>query len=44
MLDPKKGDESEHENDKWKVFVLLEKNKQGLVLNKGSEILYQVQR
>ena len=44
MLDPIRGDESEHENEKWKVFVLLEKNKQDLVLNKCSEVLYQVQR
>ena len=38
MLDPNNGGE----RDKWKVFVLLDKNKQGLVLKKGSEILYQV--
>jgi hypothetical protein len=43
MFDPKKGGESQHENEKWKVFVLLEKNKQGLVFTKGSEVLYQVQ-
>jgi hypothetical protein len=40
MLDPKKRGESQLE--KWKVFVLLRKNKHGLVLNKGSEVLYQV--
>ena len=38
----KKGGESQHENEKWKVFMLLEKNKQGLVFQKGSEVLYQV--
>ena len=42
MFDPWNGDESQHENEKWKVFVLLETNKRGLVLNKGSEVLYQV--
>jgi hypothetical protein len=40
MLDPKKKIESQLE--KWKVFVLLRKNKHGLVLKKGSEVLYQV--
>ena len=38
MLDSSNGGERE----KWKVFVLLDKNKQGLVLKKGSELLYQV--
>ena len=42
MLDLRRGGESQNENEKWKVFVLLEKNKQGLVLNEGSEVLYQV--
>jgi hypothetical protein len=36
------GGESQHENEKWKVFALLGMNKQGLVLKKGSEVLYQV--
>ena len=44
MLGPKMGDESKHKNEKWKIFVLLERNKQGLVLRKGSEVLYQVYR
>ena len=42
MLDRRSGGESQHETEKWKVFVLLEQNKQGLVLNEGSEVLYQV--
>ena len=42
MLDPKNLGESQLENEKWKVFVLLDKNKQDLVLQKGSEVLYQV--
>ena len=42
MFDLRNEDESQHENEKWKVFMLLEKNKQGLILPKASEILYQV--
>ena len=42
MLDPKRRGESQRETEKWKVFVLLEQKKQGLVLNKDSEVLYQV--
>ena len=42
MIDPRKGGESQHENEKWKVFVLLEQKKHGLVLRKDSEVLYQV--
>ena len=46
MLDhwPMNGGESQHEYEKWKVFVhvLLEQEKQGLVLKKDSEVLYQV--
>ena len=42
MLDTKIGGVSQNENVKWKVFALLEKNKQGLVFKKGSEVLYQV--
>ena len=38
ILDPNNG----VERVKWKVFVLLDKSKQGLVLKKGSEVLYQV--
>ena len=44
MLDPRNGGESQNENEKWKMFALLEKNKQGLVLKKDSEVLYQVYR
>ena len=44
MFHPKMGGESKHDNEKWKLFVLLERNKQGLVLRKGSEVLYQVHR
>ena len=44
MFDPGNGGESQTENEKWKVFALLEMSKQGLVLNKGSEVLYQVHR
>ena len=42
MLDPRNGGEVQPDNEKWNVFVLLEKNKQGLVLQKNSEVLYQV--
>jgi hypothetical protein len=42
MLDLSNGDESQHEKQKWKVFVLLPQKKQGLILKKGSEVLYQV--
>ena len=45
MLDPRnRGESHQHENEKWKVFVLLEKNKQGVVFKKNSdsEVLYQV--
>ena len=42
MFDLRNEDESQHENEKWKVFVLLKKNKQGLVFKKNSEVLYQV--
>ena len=42
MLHPKKEDEFQHKNEKWKVFVLLEKSKQGLVLKEGAEVLCQV--
>jgi hypothetical protein len=41
MLDPSNGGESQ-QDEKWKVFALLEKNKQGLVLERNSEVLYQV--
>ena len=44
MLSPKMGGESQHDNEKWKIYVLLERNKQGLVLRNGSEVLYQVHR
>ena len=39
MLDP-----NNHggEREKWNMFILLDKNKQGLVLKRGSEVLYQV--
>lgn len=43
MLDPRNLGFSENENDKWKVFVLLEKNKQHFLFKSGSEVLYQVQ-
>ena len=33
---------NEDKREEWKVFVLLENKKQGLVLEKGSEVLYQV--
>ena len=40
MLDPKKRCESLADNEKWKVFALLDKDKQRLiVLQKGSEVL-----
>ena len=43
MLELMNGGESQHVNEKWKAFALLEiKNKQGLVLERGSEVLYQV--
>ena len=42
ILDPRNGGESQSEKEKWKVFVLLERNKQGLILQKNSEVLYQV--
>ena len=42
MLDPRNGGEVQQHNEKWKVFVLLEKNKQGVILQKNSEVLYQV--
>ena len=42
MLDPRNRDERRQSNDKWKVFVLLKRNKQGLVLKKNTEVLYQV--
>ena len=38
MFDQKNEDEVEE----WTVFVLLEPKKQGLILKKGSEVLYQV--
>ena len=44
MLGQKMGGESKHDNEKWKVLVLLERNKQGLVFRKGSDVLYQVHR
>jgi hypothetical protein len=34
VVDPRNGSESQHENEKWKVFVLLKENKQGLVLQR----------
>jgi hypothetical protein len=42
MLDTRNGDEIQQCNEKWKVFVLLGKNKHGLTLQKNSEVLYQV--
>ena len=42
VQDPKRKGESQNEKEKWKIFVLLKKDKQGLVLNKDSEVLYQV--
>jgi hypothetical protein len=42
MLDPRNGGEIQQHNEKWKVFVLLGKNKHGLTLEKNSEVLYQV--
>ena len=42
MLDPRNRGDSQLKNGKWKVFVLLEQKKQGLILEKGSEVLYQV--
>ena len=39
MLNSKNGDEPKQ---KWKVFLLLEQRKQGLVLKNDSEFLYQV--
>ena len=42
MLDPRNGGNSQLENEKWKVFVLLEQKKHGVVLKKGSEVLHQV--
>ena len=42
MLDPKNRSESQLKYEKWKVFALLKQRKQGLVLNKNSEVLYQV--
>ena len=37
-----RGKLEQHSNKKWKFFTLQERNKQGLVLKKGSEILFQV--
>ena len=42
MLGTRNGKKSQLENEKWKVFVLLPQNKQGLILKEGSEVLYQV--
>ena len=43
MLESGNGGKLEqHSNKKWKFFALQERNKQGLVLKKGSEILFQV--
>ena len=42
LLDTRNGGESQFENKEWKVFALLERKKQGLVLKKGSEVLHQV--
>jgi hypothetical protein len=42
MLDPRNGDEVQQLNEKWKVFELLGRTKQGLILKKNSEVLYQV--
>lgn len=44
MLDPKSESKLQLKKEKWKTFVLLDKEKQDfeLVLKKGSEILYEV--
>ena len=42
MLDQKNGGECQLQNELWKVFVLLEQKKQGLELQKDSEVVYQV--
>ena len=39
VCDTKNGGEP---HEKWKAFVLPEQKNQGLVLDKGSEVLYQV--
>ena len=43
MLSPKDVGELEVENEKWKMFVLLEQKKHGLLFKKGSEVIHQVQ-